>query len=587
MGAERSALRWFCIRRGPQGYALHLDKLQSTQHILTTRSEILHPDAPIASLPPGPPVTVEAPPPADKPGFDPNDATASTLVPSSIESYSNSTTTAVSSSASSSTSPGQKVTTYTPTVRHPTVSDAGPTSISCVSTDPDAPKTVISTSYTATTTFYGNPTDYTPPFSTLTSIPFCEPAPEYPSPAPSLPGATSTRAFPPDSGTTTFVTTDKNPKVVYKTSPPPDYSSPHEPPFGNPGQHNTARPGDGGGSGPNPPGDSMPDDPKQPPTRPTPKSPITVTAGPGKVIIGSSTIKGLKPDQSSTVVVGDETFTILPTAVIGEGGTLEKPAPVQSEWQPKPTMTSIGGVPISASGSLIEIDGTTMTIPEDGTTTQINGQDVTISPGNLHAGKDDLRWLVTSMYNTDAIVAGGEMLTAVGPTIFVLNETTITYGPDVAETEITVDNDVVTLAPEGVIVHNQTLGGPSAADGATTYGVVGGVTITHIGNSLVVVDGHTFTVEDDSDDITTVIGGEMMTIGPDGIEMGSMTIGTGDDDNLVTGTLEPRDRTGDGQPKETGGSGDGDDDEEDLAGMLKPDTLLIAGLLSFGAWVYA
>lgn len=391
----------------------------------------------------------------------------------------------------------------------------------------------------------------------------------------------------PNPGTTTFVTTDKNPQVVFEPSPPPDYSSPHEPPFDKPGKHQTAGPDDH--SGPDP-GDGPSDGPKpvpKPPAQPSPRPTVTVTAGPDKVIIGTSTIKGLKPDQSSTVVVNDETFTILPTAVIGGGGTVEKPAPAEpSEWKPSPTMGNIGGLPVSASGSVIEIDGRTMTIPSDGTTTQINGQDVTLSPGELKVGDEGLNWQVTEVFNTDAIVAGGEMVTAIGPTIFVLNETTITYGPDITKSEVTVDNDVITLAPEGIIVNNSTLGGPSAGDGATTYAVVGGITITQIGSNLLVINGHTFTVNDDSDDITTMVAGEMMTIGPDGVEVGSMTIGMGDD-NMVTGTIKPGDKTGDDRPEETGSSDEGDEDEDDLAGMLSPDSLLLALIVGAGVWIYA
>lgn len=107
-------------------------------------------------------------------------------------------------------------------------------------------------------------------------------------------------------------------------------------------------------------------------------------------------------------------------------------------------------------------------------------------------------------------------MTAVGPTVVVIRSTTLTYGLVSSTITETVDDDTILIGPSGVVVHNITMGGPSAHASDATYEIVGGATISQVGASLVVVGGTTFTVGPGRGTTTTVIGGETITIGPFG-----------------------------------------------------------------------
>lgn len=449
------------------------------------------------------------------------------------------------------------------------------TSESCIPLDDGVTKTTISFIYTSTTTFFGNSTDYTAPFPPPTLPPYCDPTslpapppPEFPAPPlPSEPGSatfpviTRTKAPQP---TFTFITTEKNPSVVFSTGPIPGFTSPNaNPPHGS-GEHKTVV-------------DPKPGDTKAPGIA-SPRPTFTVTARPSQVIISDSTFGDLKPDQTKTVTVGHGTFTIFPTAVIGEGATVEKPVPADPtpDFVPSPTSTNIGGLPISISDSVAVVDGRTITIPSEGIATTINGEHLSLGRGTAVVASDNtFTWPVPPSQRTDLVVAGADMLTAIGSSILVVHSTTITYGPDGVESStLTVDDDTITIAPEGILIHGSTLGGPSAANTDTKYEVVGGVTVTKVGSTLIAIDDKTYTIGDDTEVTTTSFGGEEITIGPDGAVVGSMTF-NGKDSDVVT-TIEATGTYADEQPTETGQSSNSEDEDEDDAGMaLRPSSLLL------------
>ncbi|KAL6855135.1 hypothetical protein ACO1O0_006273 [Amphichorda felina] len=441
--------------------------------------------------------------------------------------------------------------------------------------------------YTSTTTFYGDPADYTPPYPPIVTTPYC-PWPKPSLPHPSVPAESGWPSHQRPLPTSTFVTTDKNPSVVFSRGPPPAYTDPGDPGLHRPGHHTTAIPKDGDDNQP------VTDAPDR-----SPKPTFTVTAGPDYVVIGDTTFSGIKPTQTSTVVAGGGTFTIFPTAVIGEGVTVARPAaPATTDLAPSPTSTNLAGLPISVSGSVIEIDGRTLTIPPKGTTTLINGENVSLGRGTaVVAGSKTFTWADAPVLPTSVRVVGGETLTATGPTILVLHSTTITYGPGIDKSITTVDDDIITIAPSGIIVHGSTLGNPSADASDITHAVVGGVTITRLGSSIIAIDGHTYTVGSDTDPFTTSFAAGLVTIGPQGVVFNKMTYGL--DDDSVVATFEAEGTRTSDLPVETGSSGSSgsssnssddedsnEDDEDDAAGSVRP-SVLFAGLsVAFGIWAF-
>lgn len=470
----------------------------------------------------------------------------------------------------------------TTTSAEPTNTESS-SSLHCIPADRISTRTNTVIVYTDTTTFYGNSTDYTPPYPPITTTPYCTPI------ALPLPSGTAGKPiitrpnktiFTP---TTTFVTTEKNPSVIFSPGPVPGYSSTNEAPAGvDPGGHQTVWPED-----PDPDGN----EPTKDAPKAAPKPTFTVTAGSDYVVIGDATFSGIKPGQTSTVVAGGVTFTIFPTAVVGEGVTVNKPAPAApvTDIAPSPSKTNVGGLPISVSGSVVEIDGRTLTVPPKGTTTVINGEHVSLAPGTAIVGHSEtFTWAAKSpVQSTDVFVAGGDMLTAIGSSILVLHSTTITYGPGIDKSVTTIDDDTITIAPSGIVVHSSTLGGPSADASDTAYEIVGGVTVTQLGSSIVIANGHTYTIGSGIDPLTTSLGGEAITIGPHGVVASSMTF---DPNNgaAVTRTFEPKGTWTSDFPTETGSSNDNEDgeDEDDVAGTLRPDMLLMGVCIAIGFWVF-
>ncbi|KAL6795608.1 hypothetical protein J3E68DRAFT_353186 [Trichoderma sp. SZMC 28012] len=470
--------------------------------------------------------------------------------------------------------------------------------------------------YTSTVTFYGSSTDYTPPFSPITTPDYCSPVGEalitffstthisnststLTIPAPSsaslsndpfmvapipIPLPTFSIDLPeiitqtPDAAgkggggviitmrpflsysrfVVTFITTDKNPSVVFSPEPTPDYSQTLVTDDIGDGHHKTVDATDIPQSNTIKLG--TPGSVKQ-----LPATTFQLTAGGTQVVINDRTVSNLKPDQTTTVTIRDEVFTIFPTAVVGLGSTITKPAP-QATPPPAPAATSgtLGGIPVIISGTQVVVDGTTMRIPRQETTTSINGQRVVLGAGTVAVGRETL--ILPSPQPTHEIVTGGEMLTAIGTSLVVLHSTTITYGLDIAPNQTVINGETVLIGPRGVSLHGTTIGGPSANATATEYEIVGGITVGKVLPSLVVVNGATYAINEDGDlnnFETTVINNQTITIGPSGLVVSSQTLTY--PGSSVTATLSSsRDSIPD-FPIETGGHGNRQDDDESSA----------------------
>lgn len=308
----------------------------------------------------------------------------------------------------------------------------------------------------------------------------------------------------------TLITSEKNPAVVYTTDPPADYSQPWDKvssPLG--GTRPTGKPN---GSGNNP---SDPDGAVQP-------SYYTITAGATAVTINHETFTA-GPGETTTVIVEHGTFTINPSSVIGAGETVRRPVPV-------PVRTTLGGLPVTESGGNVIIDGQTLTKPPAPSSTIVDGKAVVINPSGVVVGDQSLDFAKP----TAMVVTGGEVLTAIGSNILVLHSTTITYGPGSPEQITVINGDTVSVEPTGIVVHGHTLGGPSAKATDTRYEIVGGATIGKIPPSMVVINGATYAVGPGTGESTISAGNEMITLGPAGVVMASMTLSVPFDDPVVT-----------------------------------------------------
>ncbi|SPQ20082.1 e1b74fc8-28a3-4259-8b01-2a91233133b2 [Thermothielavioides terrestris] len=373
-------------------------------------------------------------------------------------------------------------------------------------TDSAVATTFWSVVYTSTVTWYGNPTDYKPPYPPITI-----PAPSASCIVPVDPPrftisicastGTDSKYRTCDAATTTmsfnfgiqtasvppvvFLTTDKNPAVVYSTINTPNYG--------------------------------VSQDPK---TRDNHMSP----SGPGAAISTAAyNSQNAAQGQTQVVIVAGQTFTIDPTRVVGAGATIDRPSATGGPYVPVPTSTDFGSVPVVVSSSVAVIGGSSFTLGPTPTTAIVSGQTFTIGASTIAAAGRTLP-LPTSPSPTEVVVAGGDLITAIGSSVVVIHGTTLTYQLTGPATTLTVDGDAITLGPGGITAAHGgvTLGGPHAASPHDTeYALVGGATITKVGASVVVIQNVTYTVGPGTGTTTTVVGGESVTIAPSGVQVGS------------------------------------------------------------------
>lgn len=415
-----------------------------------------------------------------------------------------------------------------------TTDERGSTVSYCDPTDTYKPSTTYSVVYTSTITWYGDPTDYTPPFPPISTPDSCSipktpvrltlsecratgTSSKYVTCTPTtalLTYTTAVPAFSTTAPTITFVTTDKNPAVVYSTIETPNYgvSQPVDTknevghssatPDPQPGDitYNTAQTSSGGHS---PPAQNTGKQPASVVLNPAPSTPtpIPITIRPTVVIISSTTITNNPASPTQTVVsIGGDMWTVNPSQVVGGGQTVTRPNANGGVYVPSPTSTTVGGIAVTVSSSVAVIGGTTLTLGPSTIITSVGGQTVSAGPAGVTVGSATIQ-VVAVPSQTQVVVEGGGLITAIGPSVVVIQSTTITYGPGVTyggsgtfSSTTLVGADTITIGSLGVSVHGTTIGGPSVSGSSTQYEIVGGATITQIGASVIVVGSSTYTV---------------------------------------------------------------------------------------------
>ncbi|PKS09048.1 hypothetical protein jhhlp_003661 [Lomentospora prolificans] len=498
----------------------------------------------------------------------------------------------------------------------------------CTSLGPGEVKTVFSIIYTETVTWTGDPSDYTPPHPTMDVPTYCDSdrgsqttaPPEAPSG-----NATSTRddsqwhtaCLTETNGTTicytepyfnpsfifssrpksadattapvdvtqpffgapdkelaptsTFFVTSKNPSVVFPPSKTPDYGA------GNDGGSNG---GNGGGNNHNPV-DNTPS-PKPPyesmlVTDPERKG-VTITAEPTRIIINDKTLSNLNPTATTRVTVGNGIYEINPSQIIQLGGKTIDRGVGRGLQVAAPTSAVLDGLPVTVSGGSVVIGGYTYTIGATPETRVVLGRTVVIGPTGISFRNTDASITYEGKVpeQTGVIVAGGELMTAIGKSVVVLVQTTITYGASIAPQTETIDDDTVVIGPSDVVVHGTAVGGDRLGPSQTKYDIVGGATLTQVGASRVVIKDTTYTVGPGTGTTTTFVGGENVTIAPDGITVATLTIPYPFGPTIVT--MLPI-------PSETAAPAEGDD-EEDLGISVRPDWAagITALSIAIGVW---
>lgn len=325
-----------------------------------------------------------------------------------------------------------------------------------------------------------------------------------------------------------------------------------------------------------------PTQPGAPPTavpiiNPTDRAPATITVGhvpviiaPTAVIINSQTF-GNGPGDVPTVTVGDQTFTINPSQVIGDGRTLVRP-PLPTPASPTPTI--VGGVPISVGPSSVAvIGGSTFTIgpASPQTSVVVDGQTVNVGPAGIAVGTST--FAPADLFPTPT----PENILAV-PTVEVIAGQTVTAGaadngnPNVPQYQtLTASSLIITqvfissstyaifsgqtfaLGVDGLSTLSAGMTIPPDPSGAVVI-TAGGITLTEVGSTLAVINGTTYTIGPNATPTTAVIDGQTVSFGPNGIGFATTTVvptspsgsssisissGGGDSSSSVSATASP------------------------------------------------
>jgi hypothetical protein len=154
-------------------------------------------------------------------------------------------------------------------------------------------------------------------------------------------------------------------------------------------------------------------------------------------------------------------------------------------------------------------------------TALFSGQTLTFGSGGLIF--DQTTVAPPTPLPSNFVIVGGQVFSAIGSTVAVIEGSTFTYGSNVPMTTDVVNGDTITVGPSGITFDGSTLGGPSHPSG-TQLGIVGGLSITELGSTLAVVDSVTLTIGLNATPATTVINGHTLTIDSTGLGVGGATL---------------------------------------------------------------
>ncbi|ERS96775.1 hypothetical protein HMPREF1624_06984 [Sporothrix schenckii ATCC 58251] len=383
----------------------------------------------------------------------------------------------------------------------------------------------------------------------------------------------------------TVITTMKGPTLVRATSTLPNYDFPgptqdtHFPP--NPNKSNFVS----APSGPQAPGGNRDTGIGAPVETGVPgqtwvgTTTVPIAILPTGVVIGSSTITD-DPNNSqytTVVTIGGIPYTITPDQIAAMGSAVQRPSwsnnyisghgPDQYVWEnfgdnivyaAAPASSVLGTMSVQVSGNSIVVDGTSFSIPAQPSVGVVHGETVHLGPDGVVAGGQTLSVSPVVMSagaggggHSEVVVAGGTVLT-LDDTNVVVEGYTIAYnavaGGLGTSSVLTVAGDTVTIVPGPsngagshggrggafIVIHGTTFTAPAA--GSTHYELVGGATFTEVSPSVIVLDGHSYTIgpatvgasgglaaavaASGATPTTVVIRGETLTIGPGGVTVG-------------------------------------------------------------------
>lgn len=242
----------------------------------------------------------------------------------------------------------------------------------------------------------------------------------------------------------------------------------------------------------------------------------------GNVVIGGQTFPPVSSPTS--VVIDGQTLTINPSQVIAPGTTINIPSVAPTN--PLSAVTA-GGLAFSVGSTAAVISGTTYAIGGGASpvTKVIDGQTLSFGPGGVGFASTTVPAAALSQ-----VTAGG-IAFAVGPTAAVISGTTFAIGNGAPAITTVIGDQTVSFGPNGVGFATTTIPVPMVS-GVT----VGDLTFV-VGSTEAVISGTTFAIGNGASATTTVIGGQTVSFGPSGVGFASTTISVPTMSEVTVGDL--------------------------------------------------
>ena len=269
----------------------------------------------------------------------------------------------------------------------------------------------------------------------------------------------------------------------------------------------------------------------------------TYLIGPSKLVAGHTTVKLPHASPGPAVVTaGGETFSVFSGQLEAPGLTVlipssprpsnfgyhgqtfainpsqliapDKTFPLNPAITPAPMITTVNGVAISLGPSAAVIGSQTHTFSSGKTPSTIvyDGQTISLGPNGIGLAKTTIAVPAQptfSVYQKDGIVV------SMAASMAVVAGHTYSLRPGMTPFTTIVNGQPVTISPNGVLVPGTTFPVPIPTP-TFSIGSRGSLTFS-INPTEAVIQGHTYHLSPGATPITTMISGQKVVIGPDGV----------------------------------------------------------------------
>ena len=269
----------------------------------------------------------------------------------------------------------------------------------------------------------------------------------------------------------------------------------------------------------------------------------TYLIGPSKLVAGHTTVKLPHASPGPAVVTaGGEAFSVFsgqleapgltvlipsspqPSQFIYHGQTLainpsqliapDKTFPLNPAITPAPIVTTVNGVAISLGPSAAVVGSQTHTLisGQTGSTIVYDGQTISLGSNGIGLARTTIAAPARptfSVYQKDGITV------SMAASMAVVAGHTYSLSPGMAAFTTIVNGQVVTVSSDGVIVPGTTFPIPMSTPTFSTASR-GSLTFS-VNPSEAVIQGHTYHLSPGATPITTMISGQKVVIGPDGV----------------------------------------------------------------------